>query len=79
MTVPHRARHTALLRRGRGQLPSAGPRHRAQSRVRAGAERSADTDSRDTGDQGEENIMREQCSEKLNEVTHAVYGIYQKY
>ena len=24
MTVPHRARHTALLRRGRGQLPSAG-------------------------------------------------------
>ena len=61
MTVPHRARDTALLRRGRGQLPSAGPRHRAQSRVRAGAERSADTGSRDTGDQGEEN-MRVQCS-----------------
>ena len=58
MTVPHRARHTALLRRGRGQLPSAGPRHRAQSRVRAGAERSADTDSRDTGDQGEESRQR---------------------
>ena len=79
MTVPHRARdprHGAAAARPRTAAERGTKAPAAQSRVRAGAERSADTGSRDTGDQGEEN-MRVQCSEKLN-VTHAVTEFIKK-